>query len=81
MADTLDQAEIIGSYYGTSIAKINPSGTQVMIQIYVDISQVPAETAQWLRDVYASPAAVTIQTAPPGYEPDLPRRGAPRKSK
>lgn len=76
-----DQGEIIGSYYGTVTAEINKSGTQVVIKTYIDVSQVPEKTAQWLREVYASPGAVTIQKAPPGYEPDLPKRGAPRKNR
>lgn len=74
------QTEIIGSYYGTSVAKINPSGTQAIITTYVDISQIP-DAISWLREVYACPSAVTIQKAPPGFEPDLPRRGAPKKNK
>ncbi len=71
--------QIIGSYYGTVIAEINKSGTQAVIKCYVDTSQIPEKALQWLRDVYASPGAVTIQKAPVGYEPELPKRGAPKK--
>lgn len=75
-----DTGEIIGKYFGTVIAKINNSGTQAMIINYVDTSQLPDNALQWLRDVYASPGCTVIQKAPPGYDPELPKRGAPKKN-
>ena len=76
-----DNPELIGSYYGCSIAKINSSGTQIIITSYIDISQVPDFTPKWLQEVYGAPSCTVIQKAPPGYEPDLPKRGAPTKRK
>ena len=75
-----ENEEIIGSYYGDCMTpKIGGTGTYVVIPVCVDISKIPDKLAQWIRDCYGSPAAVTIQRRPPGYEPDLPTRGAPKK--
>ncbi len=70
---------VIGNYAGTTIAKINPSGTQIILTTYVDTSQVPDFNLDWLQRVYASPSYTVIYEPPAGFEPDLPRRGAPKK--
>ena len=73
------EAKIIGNYQGTSVAKINPSGTQIIITSYIDISQVSEFTPAWLQAVYGSLSYTTIYQPPEGFTPDLPKRGAPRK--
>jgi hypothetical protein len=57
----IESEEVIGSYLGViDKIRLSPDGTECKIIISCDMSQIPENTAAWIREIVQNPCYCTI---------------------